>query len=110
MWGGADRKKKYQKCPFVHNSVCSRFWESLFAIWAECSQFCLSVFSYQFKWKFSTSLFVRGEVKGYQNCGFFVNNKLVFPKVSLVTLVVLLFIPALSSKEFEQPKPSRVSE
>ena len=27
--------------PFVHNSVCSQFLEGLFAILAECSQFCL---------------------------------------------------------------------
>ena len=30
-----------QKRPFVHNSVYSQFWESLFAILAECSQVCL---------------------------------------------------------------------
>ena len=30
-----------QKRPFVHNSVCSQFLEGLFAILAECSQFCL---------------------------------------------------------------------
>ena len=30
-----------QKGPFVHNSVCSQFLEGLFAILAECSQFCL---------------------------------------------------------------------
>ena len=30
-----------QKRPFVHNSVCSQLLEGLFAILAECSQFCL---------------------------------------------------------------------
>ena len=30
--------------PFVHNSVCSQFLEGLFAILAECSQFCLRSF------------------------------------------------------------------
>ena len=29
------------KRPFVHNSVCSQFLEDVFAILAECSQFCL---------------------------------------------------------------------
>ena len=33
-----------QKPPFVHNSVCSPFLEGLFAILAECSQFCLRSF------------------------------------------------------------------
>ena len=33
-----------QKRPFVHNSVCSHFLEGLFAILAECSQFCLRSF------------------------------------------------------------------
>ena len=33
-----------QKRPFVHNSVCSQFLEGLFAIVAECSQFCLRPF------------------------------------------------------------------
>ena len=33
-----------QKRPFVHNSVCSQFLEGLFAILAECSQFCLRSF------------------------------------------------------------------
>ena len=33
-----------QKRPFVHNSVCSQFLEGLFAILAECSQFCLRPF------------------------------------------------------------------
>ena len=31
----------FQKLPSVHYSVCSQFWESLFAIVVECSQFCL---------------------------------------------------------------------
>ena len=30
-----------QKRPFVHGSVCSQCLEGLFAILAECSQFCL---------------------------------------------------------------------
>ena len=34
----------FQKRPFVHNSVCSQFLEGLFAILAECSQFCLRSF------------------------------------------------------------------
>ena len=34
----------FQKRPFVHNSVCSQFLEGLFAILAECSQFCLRAF------------------------------------------------------------------
>ena len=33
-----------QKHPFVHNSVCSQFLEGLFAILADCSQFCLRSF------------------------------------------------------------------
>ena len=33
-----------QKRPFVRNSVCSQFLEGLFAILAECSQFCLRSF------------------------------------------------------------------
>ena len=33
-----------QERPFVHNSVCSQFLEGLFAILAECSQFCLRSF------------------------------------------------------------------
>ena len=37
-------RKKYQKRPFVHNSVCSQFLEGLFAILAQCSQFCLRSF------------------------------------------------------------------
>ena len=36
--------ENYQKRPFVHNSVCSQFLEGLFAILAECSQFCLRSF------------------------------------------------------------------
>ena len=31
----------FQKRPFVHNFVCSHFFEGLFAILGECSQFCL---------------------------------------------------------------------
>ena len=38
-----------QKRPVVHNSVCSQFLESLFAILAECSQFCFRYFYYKFK-------------------------------------------------------------
>ena len=34
----------FQKRPFVHNSVCSQFLEGVFAILAECSQFCLRSF------------------------------------------------------------------
>ena len=34
-----------QKRPFVRNSVCSQFLEGLFAILAECSQFCLRSFN-----------------------------------------------------------------
>ena len=34
----------FQKRPFVHNSVCSQFLDGLFAILAECSQFCLRSF------------------------------------------------------------------
>ena len=51
---GKDRQKvsklfsplfdNFQKRPFVHNSVCSQFVEGLFAILAECSQFCLRSF------------------------------------------------------------------
>ena len=33
-----------QKRPFVHSSVCSLFLEGLFAVLAECSQFCLRCF------------------------------------------------------------------
>ena len=33
-----------QKRPFVHKSVCSQFLEGLFAIFAECLQFCLRTF------------------------------------------------------------------
>ena len=33
-----------EKRPFVHDSVCSQFLEGLFAILAECSQFCLRSF------------------------------------------------------------------
>ena len=33
-----------QERPFLHNSVCSQFLEGLFAILAECSQFCLRSF------------------------------------------------------------------
>ena len=32
------------KRPFVHNSVCSQFLVSLFAIFGECSRFCLRSF------------------------------------------------------------------
>ena len=49
--GGANSKPLsgvelgfFQKRPFVHNSVCSQFLEGLFAILAECSQFCLGPF------------------------------------------------------------------
>ena len=35
---------KNQEHPFVRNSVCSQFSEGLFAILAECSQFCLRAF------------------------------------------------------------------
>ena len=34
-----------QKRPFVHNSACSQFLEVLFAVSAECSQFCLRSFN-----------------------------------------------------------------
>ena len=33
-------EESFQKRLFAHNSVCSQFGESLFAILAECSQFC----------------------------------------------------------------------
>ena len=36
--------ENFQKCPFVRNSVGSQFLEGLFAILAECSQFCLRSF------------------------------------------------------------------
>ena len=37
-------KAHIQKSPFVRNSVCSQFLEGLFAILAQCSQFCLRSF------------------------------------------------------------------
>ena len=39
LWNLTTRKR-----PFVHNSVCSQFLEGLFAILAECSEFCLRSF------------------------------------------------------------------
>ena len=50
----------FQKWQFVHNSVCSQFSESLFAILAECSQFCWRDFKYKFKRKSITLLFWEG--------------------------------------------------
>ena len=49
-----------QKRPFVHNSVCSQFLEGLFAILAECSQFCLRSFFSKCKRKSITLLVGRG--------------------------------------------------
>ena len=39
-----NKRGCFRKRPFVHNSVCSQFLEGLFAILAECSQFCLRSF------------------------------------------------------------------
>ena len=39
-----EHSKVVQKRPFVRNSVCSQFLEGLFAILAQCSQFCLRSF------------------------------------------------------------------
>ena len=33
---------------FVDKSVCSPFWEGLFAIWLKCSEFCLKLILYNF--------------------------------------------------------------
>ena len=50
-----------QKRPFVHNCVCSPFWENLFAIVAKCSQLCLTFFfSHKFKRKSIIFLVGRG--------------------------------------------------
>ena len=40
----ASKVAEDQKCPFVHNPVCSQFWERSFAILAQRSQFCLRSF------------------------------------------------------------------
>ena len=44
-----------QERPFVHNAACSQFWEGLFAILSECSQFCLRSSYYKLWWKYITS-------------------------------------------------------
>ena len=57
-----------QKRPFVHNSVCSQFLEGLFAILAECSQFCLRSFSRNSRGNPSFCWLGGGGVKGHKNC------------------------------------------
>ena len=59
-----------QKRPFVRNSVCSQCLEGLFAILAECSQFCLRSFLSieNFKSKSITLLVGKGGVQGRENC------------------------------------------
>ena len=77
------RNALQQKRPFVHNSVCSQFWEGLFAILAECSQFCLRSFQSKFKRKSITLLVGRGGgVKGTKIVKKIYVNKLAFPKGS----------------------------
>ena len=69
-----------QKRLFVHNSVCSQFLEGLFAILAECSQFCLRSFQLKFKRKSITLLVGRGGgLRGAKIMNKNIVNKLAFP-------------------------------
>ena len=74
--------KRIQKRPFVHKCVCSQILEALFAILAECSQFCLRSIQYliEIKRKSITLLVERGGVIGakFVNTNFV--NKLAFRK------------------------------
>ena len=70
---------KIQKRPFVHNSVCSQFLEGLFAILAECSQFCLSSFNRNSRGNPSLC-WLEGGVIGAKSVNKHFVNKLVFPK------------------------------
>ena len=57
-----------QKRLFVHNSVCSQL-EGLFAVLAECSQFCLrSFFNRNSRGNPSLCWLGKGGVKGRENC------------------------------------------
>ena len=59
-----SKKAKVVNCnlkrPFVRNYFCSQFWESLFAILAECSQFCFRASQWKNKRKSITLLFWEG--------------------------------------------------
>ena len=57
----------FQKRPFVHNSVCSQFLEGLFAILAECSQFCLRSFNRNSRGNPSFCWLGGGGVNGHEN-------------------------------------------
>ena len=59
---------KFQKRPFVHNSVCSQFWESLLAILAQCSPFCLWSFNRNSRGNLSLCWLGGGGFYGHQNC------------------------------------------
>ena len=73
---------KCQKRAFVHNSVCSQFLEGLFAILAECSQFCFK----------SINLLVgRGGLRGAKIVNKHFVNKLAFPKVVVIFRLSISF-------------------
>ena len=59
---------KDQKPRFVRNSVCSQLLEGLFAILAECSQFCWGPFNRNSRGNPSLCWLGGGEVKGHKNC------------------------------------------
>ena len=61
--------------------VCSQFWESLFTILAECSQFCLRPVSLHFKRK-SITLPLGGGLRGTKIGNKRFVNKLAFPTLS----------------------------
>ena len=63
IWGGIS----HWAAKFVI-FVCSQFWESLFAILAQCSQFCLRPFHRNSRGNPSLCWLGEGGVKGHQNC------------------------------------------
>ena len=72
---------KIKKRPFVRNSVCSQFLEGLFAILAECSQFCLLSFNRNSKGN-PSFCWLGGGGKGHKIVNKNFVNKRAFPKNS----------------------------
>ena len=69
--GQANRRHLLCKAPKIHNSACSQFWECLFAIVAQCSQFCLRSFVIEIQEEIHHSAGSEGGVEGHQSCEFF---------------------------------------
>ena len=68
-----------QKRLFVHNSVCSKILEGLFAILAECSQFCLRAFNRNSRGNPSICWLGGGGLRGAKIVNKHFVNKLAFP-------------------------------